>query len=184
MNSSSHALIIGGGIAGPALALFLKKAGISSAVYEAYRSTEGVGGGLSLAPNGMNVLNELGLADKIKARGTVALELSFRSETGRVLARVDNGSKKYGQPAVAMRRADLHEVLAQEIRRRGIAVAYEKRLTDISYTSDHKKVVAHFADGSDAEGDILIGADGRATRFSGYLIKLTIADVGGAPVQR
>jgi 2-polyprenyl-6-methoxyphenol hydroxylase-like FAD-dependent oxidoreductase len=160
MNSSSHALIIGGGIAGPALALFLKKAGISSAVYEAYPSTEGVGGGLSLAPNGMNVLNELGLADKIKARGTVALELCFRSETGRVLARVDNGSKKYGQPAVAMRRADLHEVLAQEIRRRGIAVAYEKRLTDISYTSDHKKVVAHFADGSDAEGDILIGADG------------------------
>jgi 2-polyprenyl-6-methoxyphenol hydroxylase-like FAD-dependent oxidoreductase len=108
----------------------------------------------------MNVLDELGLAEHIKARGTVALENCFRSETGRVLARIDNGSKKYGQPAVAMRRADLHEVLAQEIRCRGIAVAYEKRLTDISYTSDHKKVVAHFADGSDAEGDILIGADG------------------------
>jgi 2-polyprenyl-6-methoxyphenol hydroxylase-like FAD-dependent oxidoreductase len=160
MNSSRHALIIGGGIAGPALALFLKKAGISSAVYEGYPYTEGVGGGLSLAPNGMNVLDELGLAETVKARGTVALENCFRSETGRVLARINNGSKKYGQPAVSLRRADVHEVLAQEMQRQGIAVAYEKRLTNISETSDHEKVIAHFADGRDAEGDILIGADG------------------------
>jgi 2-polyprenyl-6-methoxyphenol hydroxylase-like FAD-dependent oxidoreductase len=54
----------------------------------------------------------------------------------------------------------LHEVLAQEMQRRGITVAYQKRLTDISYTNGHNKVVAHFADGSDAEGDLLIGADG------------------------
>jgi 2-polyprenyl-6-methoxyphenol hydroxylase-like FAD-dependent oxidoreductase len=46
------------------------------------------------------------------------------------------------------------------MQRQGIPVAYEKRLTDISYTSDREKVVAHFADGSYAEGDILIGADG------------------------
>src|SRR2546428_3318263 len=152
--SSIHALIIGGGTAGPALSLFLEKAGISSAVYEAHPYTEGVGGGLSLAPNGMNVLDELGLAEKIKARGTLALEMCFRSETGRILARIDNGSKKYGQPAVSLRRADLHEVLAQEMPRQGIAVAYEKRLTNISYINDGKRVVAHFADGSDAEGDI------------------------------
>ena len=52
----THVLIIGSGTAGPALSLFLKKAGISCAVYEAYPYTEGLGGGLSLAPNGMNVL--------------------------------------------------------------------------------------------------------------------------------
>jgi 2-polyprenyl-6-methoxyphenol hydroxylase-like FAD-dependent oxidoreductase len=156
----THVLIIGSGTAGPALSLFLKKAGISCAVYEAYPYTEGLGGGLSLAPNGMNVLEELGLAEKLKVRGTVALESCFRSETGRILARIDNGGKKYGQPAVALRRSDLHEVLTQEMQRQGIAVAYEKRLTDISFTNDNKKVIAHFADGSDVEGDILIGADG------------------------
>ncbi|MGH6823540.1 MAG: FAD-dependent monooxygenase [Methylocella sp.] len=32
-----HALIIGGGVAGPALALFLKKAGISSSLFERTR---------------------------------------------------------------------------------------------------------------------------------------------------
>jgi 2-polyprenyl-6-methoxyphenol hydroxylase-like FAD-dependent oxidoreductase len=169
-HTSIHALIIGGGIAGPALSLFLKKAGISSTVYEAYPYMQGVGGGLNIAPNGMNVLDELGLAEKAKSRGTVTLESCFRSETGRVLARIDNGSKKYGQPPLNLRRTDLYEVIVQESQRHGIAVEYEKRLTNVIYTSNHEKVIARFADGSCAEGDILIGADGihSQTRKSGF----------------
>jgi 2-polyprenyl-6-methoxyphenol hydroxylase-like FAD-dependent oxidoreductase len=72
----------------------------------------------------MNVLKELGLAEEIKALGTVALEACFRSETGRVLARLDNAGKKYGQPAVSLRRADLHEILTQEMWRQGIPIGY------------------------------------------------------------
>ncbi|MGH6869303.1 MAG: FAD-dependent oxidoreductase, partial [Methylocella sp.] len=64
-----HALIIGGGVAGPALALFLKKAGISSSLFEAYPFVEGAGGGLALAPNGMRVLAALALAEIVKAKG-------------------------------------------------------------------------------------------------------------------
>jgi 2-polyprenyl-6-methoxyphenol hydroxylase-like FAD-dependent oxidoreductase len=157
---SIHALIVGGGIAGPALSLFLKKVGISSTVYEAYPFMQGVGGGLNIAPNGMNVVDDLGLAEELKARGTAALESCFRSETGRVLARIDNGGKKYGQPPVNLHRTDLHEILVQESQRHGTAVEHEKRLADLAYTSDHDKAIARFADGSCAEGDILIGADG------------------------
>ena len=54
-----HALIIGGGIPGPALALLLKKAGMSSAVYEAHQGLEDAGAGFTIAPNGMNVLEEI-----------------------------------------------------------------------------------------------------------------------------
>jgi 2-polyprenyl-6-methoxyphenol hydroxylase-like FAD-dependent oxidoreductase len=49
--SENIVLIIGGDIAGPALALFLKKVGISCAVCEAYPYLEGVGG-FNIAPNG------------------------------------------------------------------------------------------------------------------------------------
>ena len=122
MKLTSIALIIGSGIAGGALSLFLKKAGISSTVYEAYPNMQGVGGGLNLAPNLMNVLDELDLAEDVKARGTAALESCFRSESGRVLARIDNGSKKYGQPSLNLRRTDLYEVLVQESQRHGIEV--------------------------------------------------------------
>jgi len=159
MKFQGKALIIGGGIGGLALALFLRKAGISSAVYEAFPYEEGVGGGLNLAPNGMKALAALGLAEKTIACGSVALEMCFRNERGRVLARFRNGSiEEYGQPAVSLTRSALYEVLKDEMIAQRLEINYEKRLKTI--TQDTAKVVAHFADGAKAEGDILMGADG------------------------
>ena len=58
------ALVIGGGIAGPVAAMALQKAGIDAVVYEAYSSrADGAGGGLSLAPNGLDALDAIGLGD-------------------------------------------------------------------------------------------------------------------------
>jgi 2-polyprenyl-6-methoxyphenol hydroxylase-like FAD-dependent oxidoreductase len=152
-------LIIGGGIGGLALALFLRKAGISSTVYEAFPHKDGAGGGLNLAPNGMKVLAALGLAEKTRACGSAALEACFRNEHGRVLARFRNGPvEKYRQPAVSLMRSALHEVLTDEMSSQRLEIHYEKRLNTI--TQDAAKVVAYFADGTQAEGDILIGADG------------------------
>ena len=152
-------LIIGGGIAGPALALFLKKAGIACTVYEAYKYKEGVGGGLGLAPNGMNILDSLGLAEKVISRGTPALENLFYNQRGRLLARFSNGTiQKYGQIGVSIMRPALYDVMTEEMQAQGVHVEYNKQLTNITTESD--RVIAHFADGTQAEGTILIGADG------------------------
>ena len=63
------ALIIGAGIAGPVTAILLKRAGIDAAMYEAWPYSTGIGGGLQIAPNGMHVLAEIGLAaEMIRAR--------------------------------------------------------------------------------------------------------------------
>ena len=159
MKFQGKVLIIGGGVSGLALALFLKKACIPSVMYEAFPYKEGAGGGFNIAPNGMNVLNALGLAKKINARGSVALEMCFRNERGRLLARFTNGTvEKYGQLSVSLTRSALFEVLKDEINAQGLEVHYEKRLKAITQSAD--KVTAHFADGTKAEGDILIGADG------------------------
>src|SRR5258708_39754101 len=57
----STALVIGGGIAGPVVATALLKAGIRATVHEAYPTlTEGIGGGLALAPNGLAALGLIG----------------------------------------------------------------------------------------------------------------------------
>ena len=62
------AIVIGGGIAGPAAALALRKAGIEAIVYEAYPSTaEGMGGMLMVAPNGLNALAVIGLDEAVAA---------------------------------------------------------------------------------------------------------------------
>src|ERR1700722_5285495 len=102
------ALIIGAGIAGPVTALFLRKAGIDAQVYEAWPYSSGIGGGLQIAPNGMHVLAELGLADEITRRGSIAESFDFRSQSGARLGSVNrNMTARFGQPAVNMRRATL-----------------------------------------------------------------------------
>ena len=152
-------LIIGGGIAGNALALFLHKVGIDCAVYEAYPYKDSVGGGLGLAPNGMNVLAALGLVDKVKARSSLAMENTFYNERGKILARFKNGSlEKYGQPGISILRPALYDIMNDEIQRQGIPIEFRKRLKDLRQHG--AKVTACFDDGTQVEGDLLIGADG------------------------
>ena len=108
-----HSIIIGGGIAGPALALLLNKAGITSTVYEAHPRLENLGGGFTIAPNGMNVLEEVGVADLIASNGALVSEFCFRDHHGKVLARYPAGNvEKYRWPSVsvAISRTTLHQV--------------------------------------------------------------------------
>jgi 2-polyprenyl-6-methoxyphenol hydroxylase-like FAD-dependent oxidoreductase len=64
------ALVIGGGIAGPVAAMALQKAGIDAVVYEAYPSrADDAGGGLTLAPNGLDALDVIGLGDLVRPVG-------------------------------------------------------------------------------------------------------------------
>ena len=148
-----HARIIGGGIAGPALALLLKKAGMGSAVYEAHQTLEDVGGGFTIAPNGMNVLEEIGIADSVADNGAKVSEFCFRKQSGKVLARYRAGNvKKYRWPSVATSRTALHRILMEEAARQGIQVEYLKRLEELS-TVDGGKMLALFEDGTTARGD-------------------------------
>ena len=70
MTAARTALVIGGGIAGPVLAMALRKAGIEAAVYEAYpTSADGVGGTLTVAPNGLDALRIVGADRDVRAVG-------------------------------------------------------------------------------------------------------------------
>ena len=59
------ALIVGAGIAGPVLAMFLQRAGITPVVYEGRPAPDDEAGAfLNLAPNGVAVLRTLGVAEE------------------------------------------------------------------------------------------------------------------------
>ncbi len=60
MENNRKVIIIGAGIAGIGLALFLKKIGLKAALFEFRGPQESLGGGLNIAPNGMYVLAALG----------------------------------------------------------------------------------------------------------------------------
>jgi FAD-dependent urate hydroxylase len=80
-------LIVGGGIAGPALAIALRRAEINSIVYESNpKPRDEAGAFLNLAPNGLNVLRELGVENRTERLGFRNDRLVFHSDTGRLLA--------------------------------------------------------------------------------------------------
>jgi len=170
MSGRPKALIIGGGIAGPVTAIFLKKAGIDAELFEAWPYSTGIGGGLQIAPNGMHVLAEIGLADEMIRRGSVAESFDFHSQSGARLGSINqNMRQRFGQPAVNMCRATLSEALINKAWCENVELRFEKRLVTIEDRAD-KPVVVHFADGSSAEGDFVIGADGVHSAVRAHVI--------------
>jgi 2-polyprenyl-6-methoxyphenol hydroxylase-like FAD-dependent oxidoreductase len=154
------ALIIGAGIAGPVTAILLKQAGIDAQVFEAWPHATGMGGGLQIAPNGMHVLAEAGVASELIRCGSVCESLDFYSQSGMRLGSVNRDMvRRFGQPSVSMRRAVLHEVLIDKAWSSNVELYFEKKLARIE-DRPGRPIVAHFTDGSSAEGDFLIGADG------------------------
>jgi len=159
-NPPRKALIIGAGIAGPVTAILLRRAGIDAQIYEAWPYSTGIGGGLQIAPNGMHVMEELGLAGELIRRGSVAESFDFCSQGGRKLGSINRDmEKRFGQPAVNVCRATLNEILIGKAWSSSAELYFEKRLIRIEDRGD-QPIVAYFADGTSAEGDFLIGADG------------------------
>ncbi|WP_410608704.1 FAD-dependent oxidoreductase [Amycolatopsis sp. lyj-109] len=160
----TRALIIGGGVAGTITAIALHEAGHQSVVFEAYdRDSEGVGAFLTLAVNGLDALLPLGLKDVVRSVGFDSPRMSIGLGNGTRLAEFPlGGTLQDGTVSQTVLRSDLYVALRDEAVRRGIRVEYGKRLTGANQTKTH--VSADFADGSHAEGDLLIGADGLRSR--------------------
>lgn len=173
MHKVRTALVIGGGVAGPVTAMALHKAGIQATVYEAYPpDSVGIGGGLGLAPNGLAALEIVGAADAVRAIGspmpnTVMTINNKPAGTIRPLPGVE--------PLQFVMRGALHKALHDTAHASGVEYQYGKRLVSVEEHGKHGDaasgasnedsadgggVTAHFADGTTATADILIGADG------------------------
>ena len=162
--SRKKALIIGGGVAGPVVALFLQRAGIEAEIYEARDSSTDYGGSfLNMACNGLGVLKALQLDEQVTSRGSPIPRMVIWSGKGKRLGEVRNGARaEVGAPSVNILRSRLHQVLRQGAERQGIKLAFGKKL--VSLSTDAQGVVATFEDGTTAEGDCLIGCDGVYSR--------------------
>jgi salicylate hydroxylase len=156
-------LIVGAGLGGLASAACLLKAGFDVEVYEQAPQLAEVGAGIQVSANAMHVMRHLGLEDSIRKIGVRPAAYVFRlHDTGEVIQRFslsDEHESKHGAPYVQMHRADMHELLADAVRKlKPDAIHLNRRAS--GFTESEDGVELHFADGSSVRGDILVGADG------------------------
>ncbi|HET9141283.1 FAD-dependent oxidoreductase [Actinophytocola sp.] len=152
-DSPRRALIIGCGISGPVLAMFLHRAGFRPVVYERRsESVSGGGGSFNLAPNGLDVLRTLGLADEVLTVAHPTERIAFHNHKGRQLG-------INPEHTILVDRGELQRILVDAARRTGVPLEFGRNLTAVEDPGSGP-VTARFDDGSRAEGDLLIGCDG------------------------
>jgi salicylate hydroxylase len=151
--------IIGGGIGGLTAANALRRAGVEVSVYEAAGELKEIGAGVALHANAMRVLRFIGVEDAVrKVAGKTDYAVTRDGITGRVISKTSRArfAELQGIEPATVHRADLLDVLAAALPE-GIA-SLAKRCVSVESTGS--SAVARFADGTEAEADVIIGADG------------------------
>jgi 2-polyprenyl-6-methoxyphenol hydroxylase-like FAD-dependent oxidoreductase len=151
-------LIGGGGIAGPAAAIALAKAGIDAEVLEARPpGDEEAGAFLVLTANGQDALAAIDVHGPVLAASFPANRVQVFSPAGDLLADAPAGRGQAVPRTIT--RAALSRLLREQAAQRGIGIRYGRRVTSAAVGPDGRVTVT-CDDGSRATGDLLIGADG------------------------
>ncbi len=162
---SRKALIIGGGIGGLAAAVGLTNIGVEVELFERAEELGEVGAGLSLWANAIRALEAIGSGDVVAPISITGQTGGIRSVDGALLARFTDGMGPGQALTVAVHRAELHSGLLRLLD----PARLHRGKAFVSFTQDGAGVTAHFADGTSAHGDLLIGADGIRSRVRAQL---------------
>ncbi|ETW99989.1 MAG: hypothetical protein ETSY1_12985 [Candidatus Entotheonella factor] len=156
-------LVIGAGLGGLTAASCLRRAGFEVRVFEQTPALGEVGAGIQLGPNAIRVLHQLGICEALDTVAVRPQALDVRDwQSGRIINSIPLGEayeEQYGMPYYHAHRADLHALLVDAFE----AVApgcIRLRSQCVGLDDQGHTVKVHFADGSWAEGDVVIGADG------------------------
>jgi salicylate hydroxylase len=156
-HSRLDVVIVGGGIGGLFAANALIAHGLNVSVYEQAPALTEVGAGVFLTPNSVRQLERVGLGPSVEKRGArVGMGSHYFRHDGAPIAPVQVTDSSGWNATFGMHRADLVEILATALPQ-GV-VRTEHRGVGVEQIGDRARV--SFANGTVAEGDIVIAADG------------------------
>ena len=161
-------LIVGAGVGGISVARGLLRDGHDVTVFERRPDARAGGGAVTIWSNGETVLAQLGV--DMDGAGQLLSNLRVMTSTGRTLATLDLGTivDRLGGPVrMVPRRVLLDRLLDRFPTER---IRFNSRAVRVLSTD--RGVRVQFDDGSSAEGDVLVGADG---------LHSMVRDIVGAP---
>jgi kynurenine 3-monooxygenase len=173
MNTNKHIAIVGAGLVGSLLAIYLAKRGYRISVFERRadmrkgNAEAGRSINLALSTRGIRALEEVELADQLK-KVAIPMHGRMMHDLQGKLAFLPYG--KEGQFINSISRSDLNIVLMNEAEKRGAKIFFDHRCThvdlnktELTFTSTHQHTnsSAHQHPSTSTQSfDLIIGADG------------------------
>ncbi|GAA2333575.1 FAD-dependent oxidoreductase [Streptomyces kunmingensis] len=162
MSTPRTVLVIGGGAAGNAATILLRRAGITVDLVEAKDDWNATAGsGITLQGNALRVLRELGVWDEVEKSGYGFGAVGITTPDGTVL-HVAEDLRTGGDdlPAtVGMQRPQLQRILIDAVRASGATVRLGVRPLSLDQSAGDG-VTVRFSDGTENRYDLVIAADG------------------------
>jgi salicylate hydroxylase len=165
-SAALRVVIVGGGIGGVAAAVAMTRAGLHVRVYEQTPELGEVGAGVSMAPNGLRLLDRFGLGDEVSRWGAHLTDTRLCLADGQP-AVYDRDQFTLPGRNLGMHRADLLTMLAGCLPDGVVRPGY--RCT--GFVQDDDQAVVSFANGEEAEADAVIGADGIHSVLQGHVVE-------------
>ena len=170
MRRTTKIAVIGAGLGGMTVAGLLQRYGFPVKVYEQAAAFSRIGAGIHLSSNVMLVMRRLGIEQTLSAIGLHPDAFVSRQwDTGEILFELpfDAASEaRYGAAYINVHRGDLHAVL--ELALAPGTIAFGRKLAGIDCSGSAVRLA--FADGDQAEADLVIGADGLNSKVREVLL--------------
>ena len=175
-NMTTHAIISGAGIAGPALAQQLSARGWRATVIERFPERRSTGQNVDIRGSARDVLRRMGIDEAVRAANTTEIGTRFVREDRSVAAAFP--AAKPGQtdgPTAELEilRGELSRIL---IERSGEHADYRYGTTLTGVVDRGDRVTVTLSDGSSLDGEVLVIAEGLRSRSRRFVSTATVSD--------
>lgn len=169
-----EAVVIGAGIGGLATSVLLQRQGMSTTVVERRAEGSALGAGILLQPNGLAVLEALGVVERLRRVGSEIRRLRLLDDRLQLISEQSvPGGPEHGV-ALVVSRLDLHRVLLDTAREAGVRVEHERRLLEVAGSAPEPELL--FDDGRRPAPSLVVGADGQ-----GSIVRRFVDPAGPTP---
>ncbi|KAF9154194.1 hypothetical protein BG015_001651 [Linnemannia schmuckeri] len=151
-------LITGAGLGGLTLGMLLHKANIPFEIYERAAEVKPLGSAMYFCGTTANIFKQCGIYEEFLAFGKLVSAINVCNEQREVQYKVDfaGHDEWFGANGYIISRPKMYDLLARQVPKERIH--FGKKV--LSMENGGNGVLIRFSDGTEAEGDILVGADG------------------------